>query len=471
VRARRRDIPLGRHLSASGVVIVSSLLLAACTSADSGANPTTSSPSPTPVCAEGAQDRPTAISRLALDGVTAETFQTTLTVPYAGLEEGPLDRPSVIRVSVVTAESGAPVTFRSDTGRLVESLAADWLMAPSQVTVYSAPGSTACTAAVYLLGTVAGPMTLTAESADTLTAFLDVEAPPSAARDVSVSVQPRSVLAGAQIEVTVAAQDVFGNPIANSAIVIGVPRDGPAVYLNGANRATVLTDQRGRASVQLVTRPDRGSSVTIRVRGDNPVCAAEVNQYACVADQPFLGAPKARGSVKQTVEITQPAVTIETPRAGRRLSAGEAFDLRALALGVESGTLAQVKLGDAVLALGSVEEEGALSMRSITAQPGEDYGLLVGTLARVPLKISVLPFGITDARAADDRLRFTIATGAWGAGTTLSLQRNGERIEVTTLDGSGAPWSLVVPGVIGTYTVTADEDGRQTLAPDPLVWS
>ena len=455
------------------MLLVGALLLTACTGADSTDTSSTAAPTTAPVCPQGAPDRPTEISRLTLDGVTAETFATTLTVPFAGLEAGPLDRPSVVRASVVTATSGAPVTFRADTGRVLETLDDGWPTAPSQVTVFSVPGTTSCVASVYLLSTRTGTLTLTVESIGSLTTTLEVLTSPSAARNVSLEVGAPELLAGEDLDATVTVTDVFGNRVANSVVIISVPRDGPALYLNGTNRATVLTDERGRARVQLVTVPDRGDRLTVRARGADPRCSAQINQFGCTADQPFLGASEAVSDVKTRVAIDQPEVIIDSPAAGTRLSAGQTFDIRARTLGVASGTLAQVKLGDEVLALGSVEEEGLLSVSGIIARVsprGVRYGLLVGSLPRVVVEITVVPFGIIEARPVDDRLELTVATGAWPAGTTLQLLGNGQSIRSTEVDSSGDPWLVEIADGPGTYLVRARAGDEVVDSPDPLIW-
>lgn len=453
--------------------MVGALLLTACTGSDSADTPTSTATTTAPACPQGAPDRPTEISGLTLDGVTAETFATTLTVPYAGLEAGPLDRPSVVRASVVTATSGAPVTFRADTGRLLETLDETWPTAPSQVTVFSVPGTTSCVASVYLLSTRTGTLTLTVESVGSLTTTLEVLTAPTGARNVSLEIGAEEVLAGENLDATVTVTDVFGNRVANSVVIISVPKEGPALYLNGTNRATVLTDERGRARVQLVTVPDRGDRLTVRARGADPRCSAQINQFGCTVDQPFRGASEAISDVRARVDIDQPEVIIDLPEAGTRLSAGQTFDIRARTLGVASGTLAQVKLGDEVLALGSVEEEGLLSVSGIIAEVaprGVRYGLLVGSLPRVPVDVTVVPFGIIDADSVEGRLTLTVATGAWSAGTTLQLLRNGQVVRSTEVDSSGNPWLVDLADEPGTYLVRALVADQVVDSPDSLTW-
>ncbi len=146
----------GRTSAFAVATLMGLLAVASCTSTTSDDATTPPEPTPSIDCTPGAADRPTQISRLTLDGVTAETFATTLTVPFDGLEGGPLDRPSVVRAAVVTAESGAPVTFRTDTGGVIEDAAADWLSAGREITVTSTQDETGCSAAVYLFSTRTG---------------------------------------------------------------------------------------------------------------------------------------------------------------------------------------------------------------------------------------------------------------------------------------------------------------------------
>ena len=466
---------MNRTRWAIGLVAAVSMVLAGCNGGSDSAptdSPSNSEP-PTPVCAEGAPDRPTEISRLTLDGVTAQTFTTTLTVPYAGLDSGPLDRPSVVRAAVVTAESGAPVTFRASSGRLIESLDDAWPNAPSQITVYSVPGATSCIASVYLLSTRVGPLTLSVESEETLTTDVEVVTSPAAARNVTLEIKDGPIQAGEEVEVGITVTDAFGNRVVNSAVVISVPRDGPAAYLNGANRATVLTDERGRARVVLLTIADRGTRLTVRARGDNPTCDANINQFDCDANQPFAGVEPATSNVRKQIRIRQPEILIEFPPTDTIVSAGDTFDLRARTLGVESGTLAQVKLGDDVLSLGSVEDGDSLSMSNIPAllnSDGAGYGLLVGSLTRVPIEITVLPFGILDAGLRGEDLRLRIATGAWPVGTRIELLLNGAVIDRRSIATAGEEWFVDVENLPGVYTVRARNGGETIAAPDPLVW-
>jgi len=272
----------------------------------------TSPPRPTPSidCTPGAADRPTQISRLTLDGVTADTFATTLTVPFDGLAGGPLDRPSVVRAAVVTDESGSPVTFRTDTGGVIADRAADWLSAGREITVTSTQDESGCSAAVYLFGTRTGPLTLDVESDGALSTTLDVVNASAAARNLSMDVGDTEVISGEEIDITVTATDVFGNPVAGSNIVVSVPSQAPARYPNGSNRAIVLTDEDGQAQVRLLTSTNRTRTFNIRARGVDPRCTGSnpsaVNQYGCTIDEPFIGAGEPVADLRIPVTVLQP---------------------------------------------------------------------------------------------------------------------------------------------------------------------
>jgi hypothetical protein len=309
----------------AGLVLAGSIAIASCTSPTPDGATRSPDPTPSPTCAAGADGHPTQISRLTLDGVSSDTFATTLTVPFEGLRGGSFDQPSVVRAAVVTGESGAPVTFRTDTGGLIASLEDDWLDAPGEVTVRSVKDGGECSASVYLFGTRVGPLTLRVESSDVLSTSVDVVTDSSAARTLAVDLDSTEVMSGEDISVAVTASDVFGNPVSGSAIVVSVPRDAPARYPNGSHRATVLTDDDGRAEVRLLTSAVRTRSFNVRVRGVDPRCAdvnqAEVNQYGCTADEPFPGAGDPIFDVRVNVTVVPPTAPEEegiSPRSARR---------------------------------------------------------------------------------------------------------------------------------------------------------
>ena len=283
----------------------------------------TSSPAvtPTPLCSAGADDQPTTISRLTLDGVTADTFETTLTVPFDGVAGGPFDRPSVVRAAVVTTESAAPVTFRADTGGFITSLDDEWLDAPSEVTVRSMNDGAQCSASVYLFSTQTGPLTLSVESAGVLSTTLDVVTDSSAARSLEVIVSDTEVVTGEDINIEVSATDAFGNPVSGSPIVVSVPREAPARYPNGSHRATVLTDDNGRAEVRLLTSTMRTRTFNVRVRGVDPRCGS-LNQYGCNRNEPFIGADDPISDVREAVTVVRPPAPDEeegpSPRSVRQ---------------------------------------------------------------------------------------------------------------------------------------------------------
>lgn len=294
-----------RQVMAVGALALTSMLMVSACTATVSDDSATTTPTPSVECTAGSADQPTVISRLTLDGVSADMFATTMTVPFNGLEGGPLDRPSVVRAAVTTAEFDAPVTFRVDTGFVIADLGADWWNADRAITVPSTLDETGCSAAVYIVSTTVGVLTITAESQGVLTTSIDVMTSPAAARNVSMKVDPIQAESGESFDVSVTATDAFGNPVAGSTLIIGVPREAPARYLNGSNRATVLTDGDGTASVQLFTNNSRARTFDIRARGVDPRCG-DVNQYGCDADEPFTGAPPAVSDVRQQVTVLPP---------------------------------------------------------------------------------------------------------------------------------------------------------------------
>lgn len=291
------------------------LAVASCDSGSADGGGDTPTPTPSIECTPGLADRPTEISRLTLDGVTTDAFATTLTVPFGGLENGPLDRPSVVRAAVVTSEWGAPVTFRTDSGAVIADLGADWLAAGQEITVISERDETGCSAGVYLFSTEVGSLTLSASSDGSLSTTVDVVTASSAARDLSLTVDATEVTSGDDLDVVVTATDVFGNRVAGTTIVISVPAQAPARYPNGSNRAIVLTDDDGRAKVRLLTDTDRTRTFRIRARGVDPRCTAAgltaVNQYGCGSDEPFIGAAEPMSDVRVPVTVRAPAVDVE----------------------------------------------------------------------------------------------------------------------------------------------------------------
>lgn len=438
------------------------LLASACTGEGADSASPTEATTPAAPCPVGESTVPPAIRDLTFDTVTAETFRTTLTVPYAGLEGGALDQPSVVRAEVKTAVSNAPVTFRADGGRILDQLGGDWINAGDQLTVFSLTGTNVCVAGGYLFATQVGEVEFLAQGSNEERATVEVVTVPDAARNVSVRVSADAVLAGETVEAEIIVTDVFGNRVPGATVVITTPRKGPGAFFNGSRRAVVLTDERGRASVELVTFAGRGDSMTINVRGDAPACEIALNQFACAENQPVLGFAAAQAKVRARVTIRQPDVTLTAPRPGSRLSAGQRFAVQASTVGVATGTLAQLKLGDSVVALGSVDEDGSLIMRDIIAavtSASTRYSLLVADLPRVDVDLTVLPFGITGAQSSEEGITFTVATGAWPSGTRIVLLRNDSQVSRVDVATPGSPITITVPSAPGIYQVRARSNG------------
>lgn len=455
-RARR-----GKATITTGLLALA-LVASACTGADSEPATPTEATTTAPPCPVGESTTPPVVRDLTFDSVTAQTFRTTLTVPYAGLDGGALDRPSIVRAEVKTAASNAPVTFVAAGGRILDQLGDDWPNASDQLTVFSVAGTNVCVAGTYLFATKVGTVEFLAQGANDERATVEVVTVPDAARNVSVRASADAVLAGETVEAEITVTDVFGNRVPSATVVITTPRNGPGSFFNGSRRAVVLTDERGQASVELVTRAGRGDSLRINVRGESAACEIAINQFACDENQPVVGFAAAQSKVRASVAIRQPDITLTSPSAGTRLSAGQRFAVRATTAGVATGTLAQLKLGDAVIALGSVDEDGTLTMRDIVAAPTSSsnrYSLLIAELPRVEIDLVVLPFGITGAQSSEDEITFSIAAGAWPVGTRIALLRNDSQVSRATVVTSGSTLTITVPSAPGIYQVRARGNG------------
>ncbi len=434
------------------------LSVTACTSSvDPDSNSASPSPSTsTTSCAEGDPLEPPRVFSLTFDGISADTFDTTLTVPFAGLDSGPLDRPSVVRVAVLTSTSNAPVTFSARGGQLLERLTDPWQNAGDQLTTFSVAGDSRCTASVFLLATKVGTVKVSAQGQNLEMAEAAVVTNPAAAREVSVATARSAVRAGDTVETTVRVQDAFANPISGVPVVITTPRKGPGLFFNGARRAVVLTDENGQASTELITVAGAGSSLTIKASGDLPSCDRLINQYLCVAGEPVDFFTEAQATDRVKVRVRQPKVVVTSPQEGAALSSGQVFVVNATTAGVAPGTLAQVLWGDEVVALGSVEEDGSLTASDVPARTtsgNRTYQLVVGSLPRSPLDLTVRNFNVIGAAATGQRLVLDIAPGSWPTGTTIIVLRDGKRLTSAEVGAVGSTIQLSVPNQTGFYNV------------------
>ena len=411
---------------------------------------------PTSACPAGDSVTPPDISDLSINATPALQWQTPLVVPYNGLEGGTEDHPSVLRLEVVTSTSGSPVTFRTTGAQLVESLTGSEPGAP-EITVFSEPGMERCVAVAYLFSTVIGDGTLTVEGLNSEAGRFRVVTLREAARNISLGVSDNEIDAGDSVDALVGVTDVFGNPIENASVDLTLPEKGPGTFATGANTFTVLTDAKGRASVQINTRTGRGSKLTITAKGDLAACLPLENQYDCKADQPIPDFEAASGQQKQTVTLTEPKVTVTTPAAGAAFSTGEIFSIEGTATGVKEGTTVRLLLGDSPLGASTVKGDGTFSFTNVTAQlqgSGDlGYVLAVGDLKPQPLDITVKTFTIVSFKRVTAGLKFRVTPGAWKAGTIIELTRDGSPVTKIEVTDPGKDLYIFAPDTPGFYQV------------------
>lgn len=443
----------------AGILVATATLLAGCGLLPFGSSSSSPSPSPTetmPSAACPAGDSVTApdISDLSIDGVPAEQRTAPLVVPYNGLAGGTPERPMAMRIEVIASVSGAPVRFRATGGLLLESLVEDPLGEP-EVTVFSESGVERCTASVYLFATAVGEVNVYVEGLNSTTTLIPVVTAREAARNVSLSVTESTVDAGESFEALIRVTDVFGNPIENAAVDLSMPPKGPGRFVTGANTFTVLTDPKGRASVEIQTRD--GGPLTVTARGDLAACSPIENQFACLADRPVPGFEPASGTQKAKVRVIKPSVEVTSPVPGTAYSTGEKFDVSGKATGVREGTPVVLIVGDSPLGASTVKADGSFAFKDVVAQKGGtgDLGYIVkvGDLKPVPLDISVKDFTIVSYKRVAAGLRFRVATGAWKTGTIIELTRDGTPESKIAVTSPGAEVILFSPDQPGLYQV------------------
>lgn len=443
----------------AGALVMGATLLAGCGLLPFGSSSSSPSPSPTETmpaaaCATGDSVTPPDIADLTVNGIPAAQLTAPLVVPYNGLEGGTPERPMSMRLEVVTSTSGSPVRFRATGGLLLESLLEDPL-GEAEVTVFSESGVERCTASVYLFATAIGEVNVYVEGLNSTSTLIPVVTAREAARNVSLSVTESTVDAGESFEAVVGVTDVFGNPIENAAIDLSLPPKGPGRFVTGANTFTVLTDPKGRASVEIQTR--KGGSLTVTAKGDLAACGPLENQYLCPADRPIPGFEPARGTQKVKVRVVEPTVAVTSPSAGTAYSTGEKFDVAGRSTGVREGTTVALIVGDAPLGASTIKADGTFAFRDVTAQKGGTgdlgYVVKVGDLKPVPLDISVKDFTIVSYKRVSAGLRFRVAAGAWKAGTIIELTRDGAPVSKIEVTSPGSEVILFAPDQPGFYQV------------------
>ena len=443
----------------TGVIATSATLLAGCGLLPFGASSSSPTPSPTDTmpataCPAGDSVTPPDISDFSVDGVAAEQRTAPLVVPYNGLQGGTPERPMVMRLEVVTSTSGSPVRFRATGGLLLESLVEDPLGEP-EVTVFSESGVERCVASVYLFATTVGEANVYVEGLNSATTLIPIVTAREAARNISLSLTESTVDAGESFEALVGVTDVFGNPIENAAVDLSLPPKGSGRFVTGANTFTVLTDPKGRASVEIQTR--KGGSLTVTAKGDLAACSPLENQYECPAERPVPGFEQASGTQKAKVRVVEPSAEVTSPAAGTAYSTGEKFDVSGKVTGVREGTTVALIVGDSPLGVSTVKTDGTFAFKDVVAQKGGTgdlgYVIKVGDLKPVPIDITVKDFTIVSYKRVDAGLRFRVAAGAWKSGTIIELTRDGAPVSKIEVTSPGAEVVLFSPDEPGFYQV------------------
>lgn len=447
------------------MAIASGVLLSGCGlfgSSDASPSPSaTSSAMPASACPQGDSVSPPDIADFTADGTPVEQVRTPLVVPFFGLQGGTPERPSALRLEVVTSTSGSPVRFRVTGGQLLTSLTDDTL-GESEITVFSEPGTERCIAAVYLFSTTVGTANVYVEGLNSATAVFNVVTAREAARDISLALSETSVDAGEVVDAVVRVTDVFGNPIENAAVDLSVPAKGPGVFVTGANTFTVLTDPKGRASVEIQTRANKGTTLRVTAKGDIADCLPLTNQYDCAVDQPIPGFAAASGPQRRTVTITEPSVTVTRPTAGTAYSTGEVFDVLGSSTGIKEGTPVRLVAGDAPAGTSTVKADGSFEFRDVTAQTGGSgdlgYVVYVGDLKPVPLDVRIKLFSIVSYKRVEAGLKFRVAAGAWPTGTIIELTRDGKPVTKIEVTSPGTDIYMLAPDTPGFYQVQVQTD-------------
>lgn len=425
-------------------------------------SPSTSSDSmPPSACAQGDSVTPPEIADFTANGTPVAQMTTPLVVPYNGLQGGTEAQPSVFRLEVVTTTSGSPVRFRATGAQLLTSLTDDTLGEP-EVTVFSEAGPERCTAVAYLFSTVVGPANVYVEGLDSATAVFNVVTVREAARDVGLALSATSVDAGESVDAVVTVTDAFRNPIENASVDLSLPAKGPGVFVTGANTFTVLTDPKGRASVEIQTRANKGGTLKVTAKGDLAACQPMANQYECLVDQPVPGFAPASGPQRKTVTITEPGAAVTRPTPGTAYSTGELFDIQGTSKGVKEGTTVRLVSGDAPAGASTVKADGTFAFKDVLATTGGSgdlgYVVYVGDLKPIPLDIRVKLFSIVSFKRVEAGLKFRVAAGAWPNGTIIELTRDGKAVTKLEVTSSGQDVYMLAPDTPGFYQVQVQTD-------------
>ena len=411
---------------------------------------------PATACPAGDSVTPPDITDFTANGIPITTFTTPLVVPYQGLEGGTPERPSVLRLEVVTSTSGSPVTFQATGAQLVETLTGT-VPGTGELTVFSEAGPERCVAAAYLFATTVGTANIRVQGLNEQVGTVTIVTVREAARDIDLAVAAAKVNAGESVDAVVSVTDVFGNPVENASVDLELPENGPGVFATGANTFTVLTDAKGRASIEVQTRQGRGPTLRITAKGDLAACRPLENQYSCLANQPIPDFEEASGPQKVKVLLTEPSVTVTEPAADSDVSTGQTFDILGTSTGIPEGAAARLLLGDIPQGASIVKADGTFSFTNVLAQQQGSgdlgYVIVVGDAKPVPLDIDVKLFSIVSHKEVDGNLKFRVATGAWERGTIIELTRDDRPVTKIEVTDPGNDLYIVAPASPGFYQV------------------
>jgi hypothetical protein len=448
--------------------------------------PTTSGGSTTAVsCPRGAANEPPEIDGLRLESGSAVVDPVSLPELVVPFTASSAVGSSLLRISVSTSTLGAPVTFSTTAGHVVERDSESWLLAPSAITVFSAAEADgSCRASAYLAVTKTGRARVTVSAKNTKTFAARVITVPEAARTVAMTLPRTRVLAGARITGNVAVRDGFGNPVLGMPVIVTV--SGPGRVLPRGTTTTVTTDPRGRASFELGTAKDADGDITVTARLEWGGCATTVAdgaavgiaQVECPADVPVPGFVAGVREVVATVPVVRPNATLISPAADTELTQGEPFEVIARTDGIAPGTPATIELGEATVATGTVAAgaegsvEGTVTVSVIAdLDPlGGGYRLLVADTEPVIVPVEVRPFAITLITRERNLLVMAALPGALPAGTPVRLLRGDTEVAVTPVDVPGVPVTFAVALRPGRYNIAAvTPDGAQITGAIPQV--
>jgi hypothetical protein len=467
------------------VAAVTAALAAGC-SAPPAPTPTTSGGSTTAVsCPQGAANEPPEIDDLRLESGSAVVDPVSLPELVVPFTASSAVGSNLLRISVATSTLGAPVTFSTTAGHVVERESESWLLAPAAITVFSATESDgACRASAFLAVTKTGRARVTVSARNTKTFAARVITVPEAARTVAMTLPRTRVLAGARITGNVAVRDGFGNPVLGMPVIVTV--SGPGRVLPRGTETTVTTDARGRATFELGTAKDADGDITVTARLEWGGCATTVAdgaavgiaQVECPADVPVPGFAAGVREVVSTVPVVRPNATLVSPEGDIALTQGEPFEVVARTDGIAPGTPATIELGTQPVATGTVEAgadgsvEGTVSIPVIAGLDplGGGYRLLVEGTEPVIVPVDVRPFAITLITRERNVLVMAALPGALPAGTQIRLLRGDTEVAVTPVEVPGVPVTFAVALRPGRYNIAATTPaGAQLLGTTPQV--